>query len=49
MNSGECIPYRHRRDGVSEQVTKKVLDGIGFLVGQPRGISIVGVFYAIYS
>jgi hypothetical protein len=28
LNSGECIPSRMRRDGVSEKNTKKVIDGI---------------------
>ena len=32
LNSGERIPSRLRHDGVREQDTKKVLDGIGFLV-----------------
>jgi len=33
LNSGERIPSRLRRDGVSEQRNKEVLDGIGFLAG----------------
>jgi hypothetical protein len=40
MNSGERIPSRLKRDGVSEQNTKKVLDGMGFLVSLLRGDSI---------
>jgi hypothetical protein len=33
LNSGERIPSRLSREGVSEQDTKKILDGIGFLAG----------------
>jgi hypothetical protein len=40
LNSGERIPSRLRRNGVSEQDTKKVLDGIGLLVSLMRGVSI---------
>lgn len=39
LNSGERIP-RQLRCGVSEQNTKKVLYGIGFLVSLLRGVSI---------
>jgi len=42
MNSGECIPHQ-LRCGVSEQNTKKVLYGIGFLVSLLRGVSIIGL------
>jgi len=39
LNSGEPIP-RQLSCGVSEQNTKKVLDGIGFLVSLLQGVSI---------
>ena len=39
LNSGERIPSRLSRDGVSEQRNKEVLDGIGFPAALRRGIS----------
>jgi len=39
LNSGERHS-RWLRLGVSEQDTKEVLDGIGFLVGSARGVSM---------
>lgn len=37
LNSGERIPSRLRHDGVREQDTKKVLDGIGWRVNLLNG------------
>jgi hypothetical protein len=45
LNSGERIPSRLRREGVSEQNTKKVIDGI-----RRWYLFAIGTFYRrIYS
>ena len=44
LNSGERIP-RPLCGGVSEQDTKKVLDGIGFPAALRRGVSILFIDY----
>jgi hypothetical protein len=44
LKSGERIPSCLRQDGVSEQNTKKVLDGFGFPAALRRGVSIIPAF-----